>query len=50
MCCSHAIGNKALSNTGLLYSFFWMMTIARGITGVGVGGEYPSVSHDELED
>ena len=34
---------------GSVTGFFWLFTIARGITGVGVGGEYPSSSMAAVE-
>ncbi|KAJ7172153.1 MFS Git1p-like glycerophosphoinositol permease [Mycena filopes] len=34
---------------GSFHGFLWMFTIARGITGVGVGGEYPSSSTSAAE-
>lgn len=32
-----------------LIAFSWFMTIARGLTGIGVGGEYPSSSVSAVE-
>ncbi|KAJ7047159.1 MFS Git1p-related glycerophosphoinositol permease [Mycena alexandri] len=40
--CTAAHGNS-------FHKFLWMFTIARGITGVGVGGEYPSSSTSAAE-
>ncbi|KAJ6531332.1 major facilitator superfamily domain-containing protein [Mycena capillaripes] len=34
---------------GSFHGFLWMFTIARGITGLGVGGEYPSCSTSAAE-
>ncbi|KAF7311391.1 MFS transporter [Mycena kentingensis (nom. inval.)] len=34
---------------GSFHGFLWMFTIARGITGLGVGGEYPSSSTSAAE-
>ncbi|BGP55985.1 hypothetical protein JCM8202_005127 [Rhodotorula sphaerocarpa] len=34
---------------GSLSGFFWCFTIGRGLTGVGVGGEYPSSSTSAVE-
>ncbi|KAJ6597270.1 major facilitator superfamily domain-containing protein [Mycena vulgaris] len=34
---------------GSFHGFLWMFTIARGITGFGVGGEYPSSSTSAAE-
>ncbi|PCH44783.1 MFS Git1p-like glycerophosphoinositol permease [Wolfiporia cocos MD-104 SS10] len=31
------------------YTLFWLMTIGRGITGVGTGGEYPASSVSAIE-
>lgn len=35
--------------SGSVLGFFWFFTIARGITGIGVGGEYPSSSMAAVE-
>jgi MFS family permease len=32
-----------------LVAFSWFVTIARGLTGIGVGGEYPSSSVSAVE-
>jgi MFS family permease len=29
---------------GSVYGLFWFLTVSRGMTGVGVGGEYPTAS------
>ncbi|GAA5868941.1 hypothetical protein JCM16303_000312 [Sporobolomyces ruberrimus] len=43
---AHGSGDNLQRNfTG----FIWMMTVARGLTGIGVGGEYPSSSASSLE-
>lgn len=34
---------------GSILGFYWMLTVARGITGIGVGGEYPSSSTSAAE-
>ncbi|KAG0657369.1 Plasma membrane permease, mediates uptake of glycerophosphoinositol and glycerophosphocholine [Rhodotorula mucilaginosa] len=34
---------------GSLQGFFWCFTIGRGLTGIGVGGEYPSSSASAAE-
>lgn len=34
---------------GSLAGFFWFFTVARGLTGIGVGGEYPSSSASAAE-
>jgi MFS family permease len=34
---------------GSVMGFFWFLTIARGLTGVGVGGEYPASSTSASE-
>ncbi|KAJ7074137.1 MFS Git1p-like glycerophosphoinositol permease [Mycena amicta] len=34
---------------GSFHGFLWMFTIARGVTGLGVGGEYPSSSTSAAE-
>ncbi|KAI5474287.1 MFS transporter [Pseudohyphozyma bogoriensis] len=34
---------------GSFHGFLWMFTVARGITGLGVGGEYPSSSTSAAE-
>lgn len=39
----------ASSPTSNLHGMFWMLTVARGITGVGVGGEYPASSTSASE-
>lgn len=39
----------ASSPTSNLHAMFWMLTVARGITGVGVGGEYPASSTSASE-
>lgn len=37
------------SSGGTLEKMMWMMTIARGLTGIGVGGEYPASSVSAME-
>ncbi|KIY43238.1 MFS general substrate transporter [Fistulina hepatica ATCC 64428] len=34
---------------GSWYGFLWMFTISRGLTGIGLGGEYPSCSTSAAE-
>lgn len=34
---------------GSLQGFFWCFTVGRGLTGIGVGGEYPSSSASAAE-
>lgn len=43
------LATSAHGANGSLVGFFWFMTVARGITGVGVGGEYPSSSLSAAE-
>lgn len=43
---AHGSGDNLQKNfTG----FIWFLTVARGLTGIGVGGEYPSSSASSLE-
>ncbi|CEQ41678.1 SPOSA6832_03435, partial [Sporobolomyces salmonicolor] len=35
--------------SGSFTGFIWMLTVARGLTGIGVGGEYPSSSASAAE-
>ncbi|GAA5909631.1 uncharacterized protein JCM6883_004579 [Sporobolomyces salmoneus] len=43
---AHGSGDNLQRNfTG----FIWFLTVARGLTGIGVGGEYPSSSASSLE-
>ncbi|GAA5844145.1 hypothetical protein JCM5353_005567 [Sporobolomyces roseus] len=43
---AHGSGNDLRRNfTG----FIWFLTVARGLTGIGVGGEYPSSSTSSVE-
>ncbi|CDO78229.1 hypothetical protein BN946_scf184726.g4 [Trametes cinnabarina] len=43
------IGTAAHGAHGSVQGLFWCLTIARGITGVGVGGEYPASSTSASE-
>ncbi|KAI5124631.1 hypothetical protein M0805_004240 [Coniferiporia weirii] len=43
------IGTAAHGANGNVHGFFWCLTFARGITGVGVGGEYPASSTSASE-
>ncbi|KAI0778525.1 general substrate transporter [Trametes elegans] len=43
------IGTAAHGAHGSVAGLFWCLTIARGITGVGVGGEYPASSTSASE-
>ncbi|GAA6059719.1 hypothetical protein JCM10212_000247 [Sporobolomyces blumeae] len=43
---AHGSGNDLEKN---FLGFIWFMTIARGLTGIGVGGEYPSSSTSAAE-
>ncbi|PAV22202.1 MFS Git1p-like glycerophosphoinositol permease [Pyrrhoderma noxium] len=43
------IGTAAHGANGSVQGLFWCLTIARGITGVGVGGEYPASSTSASE-
>lgn len=37
------------ANGYTIHGFFWMLTVARGITGFGTGGEYPASSTSASE-
>ncbi|KAI0361268.1 MFS Git1p-like glycerophosphoinositol permease [Trametes cingulata] len=43
------IGTAAHGAHGSVQGLFWCLTVARGITGVGVGGEYPASSTSASE-
>jgi len=43
------LGTVAHGAHGSVQGLFWFMTFARGITGVGVGGEYPASSTSASE-
>ncbi|KAL0951054.1 hypothetical protein HGRIS_007793 [Hohenbuehelia grisea] len=43
------LGTAAHGAKGSISGLFWFLTIARGITGVGVGGEYPASSTSASE-
>ncbi|GJJ06255.1 hypothetical protein Clacol_000446 [Clathrus columnatus] len=43
------IGTAANGANGSINGLFWCLTFARGITGVGVGGEYPASSTSASE-
>ncbi|EPQ60734.1 MFS Git1p-like glycerophosphoinositol permease [Gloeophyllum trabeum ATCC 11539] len=43
------LGTAAHGAHGSVQGLFWFLTIARGITGVGVGGEYPASSTSASE-
>ncbi|KAF8560453.1 MFS Git1p-like glycerophosphoinositol permease [Imleria badia] len=43
------LGTAAHGANGSPLGLFWFLTIARGITGVGVGGEYPASSTSASE-
>ncbi|KAH8120395.1 MFS Git1p-like glycerophosphoinositol permease [Phellopilus nigrolimitatus] len=43
------IGTAAHGANGNVQGLFWCLTLARGITGVGVGGEYPASSTSASE-
>ncbi|KAI0313547.1 MFS Git1p-like glycerophosphoinositol permease [Amylostereum chailletii] len=43
------LGTAAHGAHGSIQGLFWFLTIARGITGVGVGGEYPASSTSASE-
>ncbi|KAG1833912.1 major facilitator superfamily domain-containing protein [Suillus variegatus] len=43
------LGTAAHGAHGSAQGLFWFLTIARGITGVGVGGEYPASSTSASE-
>ncbi|KAI0331949.1 MFS Git1p-like glycerophosphoinositol permease [Cubamyces sp. BRFM 1775] len=43
------IGTAANGAHGSVQGLFWCLTVARGITGVGVGGEYPASSTSASE-
>jgi MFS family permease len=39
--CSAARGSGAEDSSEYIQGFFWMLAVARGVLGVGAGGEYP---------
>ncbi|KAF7978155.1 hypothetical protein HWV62_1330 [Athelia sp. TMB] len=43
------LGTAAHGAHGSVRGLFWFLTLARGITGVGVGGEYPAASISAAE-
>ncbi|KAI1793877.1 MFS Git1p-like glycerophosphoinositol permease [Ganoderma leucocontextum] len=43
------LGTAAHGANGSVQGLFWFLTVARGITGVGVGGEYPASSTSASE-
>lgn len=43
------LGTAAHGSHGSIQGLFWFLTIARGITGVGTGGEYPASSTSASE-
>ncbi|KAH0838390.1 major facilitator superfamily domain-containing protein [Lanmaoa asiatica] len=43
------LGTAAHGANGSALGLFWFLTVARGITGVGVGGEYPASSTSASE-
>lgn len=43
------LGTAAHGANGSVTGLFWFLTIARGITGIGVGGEYPASSTSASE-
>ncbi|KDQ10576.1 hypothetical protein BOTBODRAFT_490216 [Botryobasidium botryosum FD-172 SS1] len=43
------VGTAAHGAHGSVQGLFWCMTFARGITGIGVGGEYPASSASASE-
>ncbi|KAI0068379.1 MFS Git1p-like glycerophosphoinositol permease [Artomyces pyxidatus] len=43
------LGTAAHGAHGSVQGLFWFLTIARGITGIGVGGEYPASSTSASE-
>ncbi|KAF7966433.1 hypothetical protein HWV62_38392 [Athelia sp. TMB] len=43
------LGTAAHGAHGSVQGLFWFLTVARGITGVGVGGEYPASSTSASE-
>ncbi|HEV7736188.1 MAG TPA: hypothetical protein VGO47_02300, partial [Chlamydiales bacterium] len=43
------LGTAAHGAHGSVMGLFWFLTIARGLTGVGVGGEYPASSTSASE-
>ncbi|KAL1674582.1 major facilitator superfamily domain-containing protein [Schizophyllum commune] len=43
------LGTAAHGAGGSVEGLFWFLTVARGITGVGVGGEYPASSTSASE-
>ncbi|KAI0788597.1 MFS Git1p-like glycerophosphoinositol permease [Abortiporus biennis] len=43
------LGTAAQGAHGSVHGLFWFLTFARGITGIGVGGEYPASSTSASE-
>lgn len=43
------LATAAHGANGSLTGFFWFFTVARGMTGIGLGGEYPSCSTSAAE-
>ncbi len=43
------LATAAHGANGSLTGFFWFFTVARGMTGLGLGGEYPSCSTSAAE-
>lgn len=43
------LGTAAHGANGSVQGLFWFLTFARGITGIGVGGEYPASSTSASE-
>ncbi|KZP31225.1 MFS Git1p-like glycerophosphoinositol permease [Athelia psychrophila] len=43
------LGTAAHGANGSVQGMFWFLTVARGITGIGVGGEYPASSTSASE-
>ncbi|KAJ3198717.1 Plasma membrane permease, mediates uptake of glycerophosphoinositol and glycerophosphocholine [Entophlyctis luteolus] len=41
--------SAACSPSNNPYAFFWMLSVVRGLTGIGVGGEYPASSASASE-
>ncbi|EJD41535.1 MFS Git1p-related glycerophosphoinositol permease [Auricularia subglabra TFB-10046 SS5] len=49
ICIGAIIGTAAHGAHGSAQGLFWCLTFARGITGIGVGGEYPASSSSASE-